>query len=77
MSKSEILTAVTKLSSADRRELMEKLLELEADDWLDSGDLTDEERALIETRLAAHRKNPDAAVPWEDVEARLVERLGS
>ena len=77
MSKSEILTALPKLSPAERRELLDKLLELETTDWLDSNDLTDEERALIENRLIAHRKNPDAAIPWDDIEARLVERLGS
>jgi putative addiction module component (TIGR02574 family) len=45
--------------------------------WLNAADLTDEERQIIESRLEAHRKNPDTAIPWDDIEARLVERLDS
>jgi hypothetical protein len=48
-----------------------------AEGWLDAADLTDEERRLIESRLEAHRRNPDAAIPWEDVEAELIARFGN
>jgi putative addiction module component (TIGR02574 family) len=48
----------------------------EGDGWLDAADLTDEERQVIESRLEAHRQNPDAAIPWVDVEAKLVARFG-
>jgi putative addiction module component (TIGR02574 family) len=43
---------------------------------MDAADLTDEERRLIESRLEAHRGNPDEAIPWEDVEAELITRFG-
>jgi len=76
MSKSEILTELPKLQPAERREILDKLLELEADDWLDARDLSDEERRIIGERLEAHRKNPDAAIPWDDIEAELVQRFG-
>lgn len=45
-------------------------------DWLNVADLTDEERQIIESRLEAHRQNPDAAIPWDDVEAKLIARFG-
>jgi putative addiction module component (TIGR02574 family) len=76
MSKSEILKTLPKLSAKERREILEKLLELEDEGWLDAADLTDEERRLIESRLEAHRRDPDAAIPWEDVEAELIARFG-
>lgn len=76
MSKSEILTELTKLNPAERREVLSKLLELEGEDWLDASDLTDEERRIIEERLEAHKKNPDAAIPWDNIEAELIERFG-
>jgi putative addiction module component (TIGR02574 family) len=76
MSKSEILNALPNLSEKERREILEKLLELEGEGWLDAADLTNEERRLIESRLEAHRLDPDAAIPWEDVEADLIARFG-
>lgn len=39
--------------------------------------LTDAQVAEIERRLEAHRRNPDAAVPWEVVDAELEEICGS
>jgi len=45
--------------------------------WIDSSDpLTDSEKALLDARLAAYRKDPDAGSSWEDVEARLLAKLG-
>jgi len=77
MSKTEILEELPKLSSAERYEIRLKLAELEGDDWLDDDDpLTDEEKALIESRIEAHEKNPETAIPWEEVKARLNRRLG-
>jgi putative addiction module component (TIGR02574 family) len=76
MSKSEILNALSNLSAEERREILDKLLDLEAEGWMDFADLTDEERRFIESRLEAHRGNPDEAIPWEDVEAELITRFG-
>ncbi|MGH8613304.1 MAG: addiction module protein [Gammaproteobacteria bacterium] len=52
----------------------EKIWELGGGDWSDGGELADDERSLIEQRLAEHERNPEAAIPWEEVEARLRER---
>jgi len=76
MGKSEILTELPNLSARERREILDRLLQLEGDGWLDDADLTDDECQLIESRLEAHRQNPDAAIPWEDAEAKLIARFG-
>jgi putative addiction module component (TIGR02574 family) len=77
MSKTEILEELPKLTSQERHEIRLKLAELDGDGWLDDDDtLTDEQKALIESRLEAHEKNPDTAIPWEEVKARLNRRLG-
>jgi putative addiction module component (TIGR02574 family) len=76
MSKSEILNSLPNLDAKERREILDRLLQLEGEGWLDAADLTDEERQVIESRLEAHRRNPDAAIPWDDVEAKLVARFG-
>jgi len=73
MSKAEIIAELPKLASADLRDILNKIIELQR---LDDAPLTEEERALIEKRLAEHEANPDSAIPWEEVKARLVERYG-
>jgi putative addiction module component (TIGR02574 family) len=76
VSKSEILNSLPNLDAKERREILDRLLQLEGEGWLDATDLTHEERQVIESRLEAHRQNPDAAIPWDDVEAKLVARFG-
>ena len=75
MSKKEIIAELPKLTSDDRREILDMIWELDGGDWLDRGELTHDERMLIEQRLAEHEKNLEAVVPWEDVEARLRHRF--
>jgi len=77
MSKAEILAELPKLTAEDRAEIQAKLDELAGDDWLDADDpLTDAETAVIQARVEAHEKNPEAAIPWEEFDARLKRRLG-
>jgi putative addiction module component (TIGR02574 family) len=33
--------------------------------------LTEERRQLIDRRLEEHRRDPDSAIPWEQVKARI------
>ena len=77
MSKADILQELAKLTSEERHEIRLKLAELDGDGWLDDEDpLTEEQKALIEARIEAHEKNPETAIPWEEVKARLNRRLG-
>ena len=36
--------------------------------------LSEEQRSIIDRRLAEHQQDPDSAVPWEEVKARLESR---
>jgi putative addiction module component (TIGR02574 family) len=76
MTKTEILEELLKLTPDDRQEIRLKLAELDGDDWLDAEDpLTDAEKALLDARLAAYEKDPDAGSSWEEVESRIRARL--
>lgn len=76
MSKVEILRELPKLTAEERKEIRLKLAELDDNGWLDDDDpLTDSEKALLEARLAAYEKDPDAGSSWEEVEARIRARL--
>ena len=72
MSKTEILEELPKLTKTEREEIRLKLAELDGEEWLDHDDpLTAEEKALLDGRLAAYQKDPDAGSSWEEVEARI------
>jgi hypothetical protein len=71
MSKTEILEELPKLTKMERQEIRLRLAELDSDDWLDEDPLTFHEKALLEARLAAYAKDPDAGGTWEEVEDRI------
>jgi putative addiction module component (TIGR02574 family) len=50
---------------------------MDNDGWLDEDDpLTDDEKQLIDARLAEHEANPQSAIPFEEFKARLKEKFG-
>lgn len=76
MSKVEILEELPRLTSEERKEILLKLAELDGESWLNADEpLTDAEKALLEARLAAYDKDPDAGSSWAQVEARIRSRL--
>lgn len=72
MSKTEILQELAKLTPEERHEVRLRLAELDRDDWLDEGVLTDAEKALIEERFRDLGTDPHASLPWEEAKARLL-----
>jgi len=48
MIKAEILEALPKLSQEERREIRAKLNGLDAEEWFDDGELSEQEKAIIE-----------------------------
>jgi putative addiction module component (TIGR02574 family) len=74
MSKAQIMAELPNLPPADLREILNRILELH--DPMDNDAFTNEERALIEKRLADHDADPASAVPWDVVKGRLIERYG-
>ena len=73
MSKAEILNELPKLGLRERREIFERIGEMEEQDLLKGGEPTAEEKALLDRELEEFQKNPQAGSTWEEVEARLRE----
>lgn len=71
MSKAEILAELPKLKSEERREIFERIGEMEESDLISGAIPTDPEKALLDRELEEFRQNPDSGSPWKDVEARL------
>ena len=65
MSFSEMLAELPALSVAERQLLVRRALDL------DEPALSAEDEALVEQRLAEHQRNPESAVPLDDMKARL------
>jgi putative addiction module component (TIGR02574 family) len=76
MSKTEILEELPKLTPQERFEIRLKLAELDGDRWPDDDDpLTDEQKALLDARLADMEQNPGASIPWDEALKRIESRL--
>ena len=76
MTKADILAELPRLTREERFEIFVKLNELDGDLWLDRDDpLTEQEKELIETRLEAHERNPESAIPWEEFKTHLNRRI--
>ena len=70
-----------KLSAADVLDMpIKERIQLVAEIWEsiaarpDEIELTDATRELLRKRLAAHRAQPDAGSPWEEVRRRIESR---
>jgi putative addiction module component (TIGR02574 family) len=66
------LEKLLKLSPAERVEIALALWDSLEDSELDSLlPLTDEQKAELERRLEEHKRNPDSAIPWDQVRRDL------
>ena len=65
MSFTEVLQELPTLTLSERQLLVRRALDL------DEPGLSPADEALVEKRLAAHRKNPASAVPLETMKSRL------
>ena len=78
MSKAQILEELPKLTPEELNEVQSRIEDLVvygSDGWRADGELTDADKALLDARLAAYQKDPDAGSTWEEVEARIRARL--
>ncbi|MDH5193784.1 MAG: addiction module protein [Nitrospira sp.] len=71
-----VIAELLKLSPAERIQLAEDLWDSVATHPEHLPALSDDQRKEIERRLAEHSRNPDSALSWEDVRARLWAHLG-
>ncbi len=76
MSKIEILQELPKLGRAERREILEKICELEEDELLRGGEPSAEEKALLDQEWKDFQQNPTAGSSWQEVERRLRKKPG-
>ena len=69
MSLTEILAEIPKLSFAERQELIRRALAVEDEE------LTPEENAILDERLADFRLNPEAGMPTEELKSTVLSRI--
>ena len=73
MSAAEILEEMRRMPEAERRQLVESI-ELEFADF--NNELTAEQIAELDRRAEEFRKNPQAGIPWEQVQENARKRFG-
>jgi putative addiction module component (TIGR02574 family) len=71
MSKADILLELPKLELEERREIFDRICDIEERDLLNGGQPTPEEKALLDRELEEYKSNPKAGSTWAEVEARL------
>jgi putative addiction module component (TIGR02574 family) len=73
---SSLMTAlgIDRMSPEDRLQLVEEIWDSIADE-AEASPLTEAQRQEVDRRWAAHLANPQAAIPWEQVEAEILARL--
>ena len=70
MSKVEILAELPKLGAEDRREIFDRICEMEERDFLVAG-ATPEEKAMLDGEAEEYQRNPEAGSDWSEVQARI------
>ena len=71
MSKSDILQELPKLALEERREIFDRICELEELDVLKGGEPSAEEKALLDREAEEYRQHPAVGAPWREVEERV------
>jgi putative addiction module component (TIGR02574 family) len=73
---SSLITAlgIDRMSVDERLQLVEEIWDSLAEE-AEASPLTEAQRQEVDCRWAAHRANPQAAIPWEQVEAEILNRL--
>ena len=69
MSFTDVLAELPGLTVSERQLLVRRALDL------DEPGLSGEDEAVVEKRLEDHRRNPDSAVPLEEMKTRLRSRF--
>jgi putative addiction module component (TIGR02574 family) len=66
---------IDRMSADERLQLVQEIWDSLADE-AEASLLTEAQRQEVDRRWAAHLANPQAAIPWEQVEAEILDRLG-
>lgn len=73
MGRAELWSELMKLTPAERIDLVQDLWDSIAQH--DLPPLSDEEKEELERRLEEHRRDPSAAITWDEFKARLASHL--
>ena len=65
---------IDRLSRQERVALVQAIWDSIATE-AEASPLTEAQKQEIDRRLAAHRANPDAAIPWDQIEAEALARI--
>jgi hypothetical protein len=71
MSHAEILAELPKLKAEERRQIYQRLCELQDQDLLNGAPPSQEEKKLLDAALAEYELDHDRGRPWRDVLADL------
>jgi hypothetical protein len=77
MSKAEILAELPKLKAEERRQIYQRLCELQEQDLLKGAGPSEEEKKLLDAPLAEYEKDRDKGRPWREVIGELRARRAS
>jgi hypothetical protein len=75
MSKSDILEQLPNLASGDRREILERIWEMEEADLLRGAQPDADDKSLLDRELEEYQANPRAGAEWREVEPRLRQQI--
>lgn len=75
MSKSEILEQLLNLKRGDRREILERIWEMEEADLLKITQPDADERFLLDRELEEYQASPNTGAEWKEVESRLRQQI--
>jgi hypothetical protein len=77
MSKAEILAELPKLGAEERRQIYQRLCELQEADLVNGSGPSDQEKKLLDAALAEYEKDGDRGRPWRQVLGDLRVRRAS
>ena len=77
MSKAQILAELPTLGAEERRQIYQRLCELQEQDLLSGAGPSEEEKKLLDAALAEYEKDHDRGRPWREVLGELRARKAS
>lgn len=77
MSKAQLLAELPKLNAEERRQVYQRLCELQEQDLLNGAGPGEEEMKLLDAALAEYEKDHDRGRPWREVLEDLRTRKAS
>jgi hypothetical protein len=77
MSKAQILAELPNLHPDERRQIYQRLCELQEQDLLNGAGPTEEEKRLLDAALTEYEQDQDRGRPWREVLADLRARKAS